>query len=264
MLSEREKDGIRYFVSERLDEAPGALHAFSTRVGGVSLPPFSSLNFDGSGADTPENIGRNRELFAAAAGMSQDELKRLVTLNQVHGGKIITVDAPYDFKRKDADAVITNVIGVPIGILTADCMPALFHDPVKKAASAAHAGWKGTCLKICASTVVAMAEGFGSNPKDIRAAFGPFIGPCCYSVKEDVYAKFKEAFGSDADFFFSEEEGLRLDIGRANRETLLAAGLREENISESALCTACNTGLFFSYRREGASTGRQLSFIMLK
>ncbi|MBI5887846.1 MAG: peptidoglycan editing factor PgeF [Deltaproteobacteria bacterium] len=280
MLREREKNGVRYFVSDEIDDAGGAIHAFLTRKGGVSSPPFASLNFDARAkdrdADTPENIARNRSIFADAMGLSGAQMKRLVILNQVHGVRIITVDAGYDFEigveppqgvkppQKDADAVITDVIGTPIGILTADCLPVLLYDPVKKAVGAAHAGWKGAYQKIGALTVAVMRERFGSDPGDIRAALGPFIGPCCYAVKDDVRAKFKEAFGSDAGLFFSGQDGLRLDIGKANVKTLLDAGLREENIAANGPCTACNSGLFFSYRKENGRTGRQISVIMLR
>lgn len=263
MLREREKNNVRYFVSDKINEA-GALHAFSTRKGGVSSPPLASLNFDSRDADAPENIARNRSLFADAIGLSGAEMERLVTLNQVHGDALITVDAGYDFKMKDADAMITNVAGTPIGILTADCQPILLFDPVKKVVGAAHAGWKGAYLKIGGLTVVAMRERFGSDLKDIRAALGPFIGPCCYAVKGDVHARFKEAFGSNAGLFFSGQDGLSLDIGKANVKTLLDAGLVKENIEVSGLCTACRNDLFFSYRKEEGRTGRQISVIMLR
>lgn len=272
MLRERKKNGIRYFASDKIDGTGGVIHAFSTRIGGVSAPPFASLNFDardkakgeGGDADAPGNITHNRSVFANAIGLSNAEEKRLVTLNQVHGDAVITIDADYDFKGKNADAMITDVAGTPIGILTADCLPMLLYDPVKKAVGAAHAGWKGAYLKIGALTVAAMREKFGSKPKDIRAALGPFIGPCCYAVKNDVRVRFKEAFGDDAARFFSGQDGLCLDIGRANVKTLLDAGLLEENISANGPCTACGNALFFSYRKENNRTGRQISVIMLK
>lgn len=280
MLREREKNGVRYFVSDEINEAGGAIHAFLSRKGGVSSPPLASLNFDArakdGNADAPENIARNRSVFADVLGLSGAQMKRLVIPNQVHGAKIITVDAEYDFKtgveplqgveppQKDADAVITNLTCAPVGILTADCLPMLLYDPVNKAVGAVHAGWKGAYLKIGALTVAAMRERFGSSPKDIRAALGPFIGPCCYAVKDDVRAQFKEAFGSDAGLFFSGQDGLSLDIGKANVKTLLDAGLREENIAANGPCTACNSGLFFSYRKENGRTGRQISVIMLR
>jgi len=273
MLREREKNNIRYFASDNISEAGGVIHAFSTRIGGVSGPPFASLNLNAGDADAPENIARNRSIFADAIGLSCAEEKRLVTLNQVHGDTVIAIDADYDFKEKNSeppqggDAMITDVVGTPIGILTADCLPILLYDPVKKAVGAAHAGWKGTYLKIGALTAAAMQERFGSKPGDIRAAFGPFIGPCCYAVKDDVHAKFKKAFGTDAAGFFSPPlqtcGGISLDIGRANVKTLLDAGLLKENISANGSCTACGSALFFSHRKENGRTGRQINVIML-
>lgn len=262
MLKQSAKGGIRYFFSESLDKR-GVVHGFLARTGGASPPPFNSLNFDDRGADTPENIIRNRELFKNVFGLSALGLKNLVIMNQVHGSSVIAVDSAFDFKRPDADAAVTNLKHAPLGILTADCMPALFYDPANKAIGAAHAGWKGTLEDVCVKTIKAMRGAFGSRPEEIIAAFGPYIGPCCYNVKDDMLDKFKTAFGGSAQDFFVKRNGLCLNIGKANLNRLLSAGLRPENISSTAPCTSCENSRFFSYRKENGKTGRQLSFIML-
>jgi hypothetical protein len=135
---------------------------------------------------------------------------------------------------------------------------------------AVHAGRKGTVLNIAGKAVDAMLKNFGSNASDIRAAIGPSIGPCCYSVGEDVFGEFKGAFGSGAGEYFRFGDETTLDLARVNADQLVSSGLLSENIETAGLCTSCETKRFFSYRREvagggpHAKTGRQLSFIMLK
>lgn len=262
MLIEDRLDGIRFLKSNAVSRHPGVLHGFLTRVGGVSPAPYDSLNLDERGADAGENVSMNRDALMRAFRLATPP----VTLNQVHGSTIITVDDTYLRSaggKKDADAVITALPGVPVGVLTADCVPILMYDAKKGAAAAVHAGWRGTLGMVAKKSVEAMRNSFGSNPEDILAAIGPHIGPCCYTVREDVRASFRESFGERADGAFIELEDLRLDLGKANAEALLLAGLRPSNIEMKAPCTACSRALFFSYRRDGAATGRQLSFIMI-
>lgn len=241
----------------------GLVHAFFSRRGGASAGEFASLNFDPRGGDPAGNIERNKTAAGAAFGVSLD---RLVNPTQVHGNTVVVLDAENvkSCKGVEADAVVTNVPGVPIGILTADCLPVLLYDPVKKVVGCAHAGWRGTLLDVCGWTVAAMKESFGSNTKDIIVALGPHIKSCCYEVSGDVYAAFEKAHGKDLPYFSRNGKTLTLDIGGANRIFLLAAGLKEENIIDVSVCTSCKVSDFFSYREENGKTGRQLSFIMLK
>lgn len=240
------------------------MHGFIARTGGVSLPPFSSLNFDCRGTDPPENIARNTRLLTAGLSLRSGALSNLFTMNQVHASSVIELTDISGLKKYDADAVITNLGNVPLGILTADCMPVLFYDPANKAIGAAHAGWKGTLEDISVKTLNAMQRRFGSKAEDVLAAFGPYIGPCCYTVGKDLHEKFTAAFGNTAnDYFTNKDNSLRLDIGKANFSRLVLNGVRPENIERDAPCTSCETNIFFSYRRENGATGRQLSFIML-
>jgi len=256
------KDGISYFQSSLL-ESPQVIHAFLSRRGGVSDPPFDTLNFDPRDADTKENIEKNFERVSGAFGF---DTGLLVTVNQVHGSGVLLVDDTVQHLRKkiDADAVITAVPGVPIGMLTADCLPVLLFDPVNRAVAAVHAGWKGSAAGVVLKTVEAMKKNFGSRPCDLITALGPYIGPCCYTIGENVAAEFERNFGAGSVDYIQNIYGeMRLDIGMANIAQLVEAGLQRERISMEAACTSCNNGLFFSYRKESGVTGRQLSFIML-
>lgn len=274
-MKEVSKDGVVYFASGSIPEQ-GAAHAFFSRNGGVSPEPFATLNFAVKVGDTPENVGENRARVARALGLP---LKETVTARQVHGSEVAIVEAGVAFDPAvEADAVLTGVSGVPVGVLTADCLPVLLYDPVKKAVGAVHAGWRGTVLGVAASAVRTLRTNFGSEPGDIRAVFGPRIGPCCYSVKMDVYREFESAFGAKAKGFFRNNGGLKCDLSEANRSLLLDTGLAPGNVDTEAPCTACDTEMFFSYRKEVCGgrltnvetsvetndTGRLLSFIMLR
>jgi polyphenol oxidase len=181
------------------------------------------------------------------------------------------------------DASVTDTPGLLLGAQTADCMPILLVDPKKRAVAAIHAGWRGTLRRIVQKTVGRMQMEYGSKPGDLLAAIGPSIGPCCYEVAAEFVTKFTAQF-ADADEFFDEArtgdepnplqwlnmqppghqpppKNVHLDLWKANRSQLLAAGLRPQNIYSSDLCTGCRRDLFFSYRKEGEVSGRMLSVI---
>ncbi len=282
----KETQGIKY-LSCQLLERQAVVHGFLTRIGGVSPAPFESLNFDFR-TDSKENILRNKGLLAKAFPLTAE---RLITLNQTHGDKVFVANEHFHtlplYERgikgdsaavdaahhPQADAIVTSLKHTPIGVLTADCLPALLYDPVKKAVGAAHAGWKGALLKIAQKTVQTMIKSFGSRPEDIIACIGPHIRPCCYAVKEDIIKEFEKAYGDAALDFFKFTNGpalaclkrgsARLNLAKAVSHSLIEEGLARKNICSEALCTACENKLFFSYRKENGRTGMQLSFIML-
>ena len=141
----------------------------------------------------------------------------------------------------------------------------LLLDPVRKAAAVVHAGWKGTALGIAGKTVRAMEAAFGTRPADCLAAIAPAIGASCYEIGEDVAAKFQAAFPAFGEKIVRRVSGRpHLDLWQANYRQLEAAGLLSRHIEIAAVCTACNTGLFFSYRAEKGTTGRIGAMIALK
>ncbi len=254
------KAGMNWHTS-RVIGAPDAAapaHAFLGRTGGISPPPFDSLNINTRVGDAPENITLNTVRVKEAFALKADSI---VTVNQVHGDVTIVADR-VDMPAQDADALITNTPGVPIGVLTADCLPILLYDPSANAVGAVHAGRVGTLLDIASKAVGAMGSAFGSKPSDIRAALGPCIGVCCYEVGEDVFGEIKLALGQRTEEFVSFNPAPVFDVVKANISQLTSAGLLPGNIEASGLCTSCEAELFFSYRRD-KETGRQLSFITL-
>jgi YfiH family protein len=147
-----------------------------------------------------------------------------------------------------------------LNILTADCVPILLYDTKKEVVAAIHAGWRGTHMHIVTKTVQKMIDTFNSNPKDIIAGIAPSIGRCCYEVGEDV----AEHFFDMPQSFTRKDEKYMLDLPLINKEQLLIAGLKEESIEMSHICTSCNVERFFSYRKEQGCSGRFMSTIGLK
>ena len=158
---------------------------------------------------------------------------------------------------EDCDALITDRKGVMLTILTADCVPILLFDAKRNVIGAVHAGWRGTKQEILFKTVQKMQQEFGSNPTDIIAGIAPSIGRCCYEVGEDVAQHFFEEEGA----FSKKEDKFMLDLPYLNKIQLLKAGLLEQNIEMSGICTACEVESYFSYRKEQGCSGRFMSMI---
>lgn len=234
-----------------LDKVNGMVHAFTTREGG--------LGDRKDGARNPDDW----TVVADAFGICID---RVVTVEQVHGENIVLVDDlnVRDVRTVHADALITSVPGIAVGVETADCVPVLLFDPVTPAVAAVHAGWKSTVKKIVQKTVHRMHEEFGSEAARLIALIGPAIGPECYEVDEPVMGRVRDAFS-----FWSEvsiprgNDHWSLDLVTANRLELLQIGLDKQNVHVLGLCTSCRRDRFYSFRAEGR-TGRMLSVIMIK
>ena len=160
----------------------------------------------------------------------------------------------------DCDALITDQKGIMLCILTADCVPILLCDPKKEVVAAVHAGWRGTEAKIVVKTVKKMQTEFGCTPSDIVAGIGPAIGSCCYEVGEDVAKHFRYR----PNVLEEKDNGkYMLNLPLENRLQLMDAGLLKTQIEQSGICTACNSGTYFSYRKEQGCSGRFMSLIGL-
>jgi YfiH family protein len=259
---------------------PWLVHGFSTRLGGVSeLNGEKALNLSFMDWDQRGNVEENRRRLQAAVGGRE---LTLVPMKQIHSDVVRVFHEASGAARK-GDASTTNRAGILLGVQTADCVPILLVDPKKPAVAAIHAGWKGTLSRITEKTIGRMRMEFGSRPPDLLAAIGPSIGPCCYEVAAEFVSIFTVQFADAAEYFDearSGEEpnplqwlnmmppghqpppkGVHLDLRKANRSQLLAAGLGAQNIFESNLCTGCRTDLFFSYRKQGPQSGRLMSVI---
>lgn len=279
----RTSSGLKLLQIPAFSKLPWLIHAFSTSPRGVSvLEDEKVLNLGFTDLDTRENVLENRRRLQKAAGAKDFPL---VTLKQIHSDVVRLFDSTPSEPCK-GDASITNRPGLLLAIQTADCVPILLVDPKKRAIAAIHAGWRGTLARIAAKTVGKMQMHFATNPRDLLAAIGPSIGPCCYEVGTEVATQFLSQF-ADAPAYFDEfrtgdepnpiqwlnmmppghqppPKGVLLDLRKANRSQLLSAGLRPQNIHTIDLCTACHPDLLFSYRKRGPQSGRLMSIIAVR
>lgn len=258
----RERDGVKVLVSSALEQA-GFTNGFSTRLGGVSAFPAGDLNLAGFNEDDAENIYENRRRFLKAF----DGDFRLAMVWQVHGDQIKTVDSIDDIgdSEEKADAVVSNIPNILAGAKTADCVPVLIGDPVTGAFAAIHAGWRGTVQSIVVKAVQKLKDLYGADPTNMIAAIGPAAGCSNYEIGTDVIEAFAANFDGSEKYFKTTREGHALvDLHHANRDQLIAAGLKDANIYTAPFCTMERSDLFFSYRLEKqryGKTGRLLSVI---
>jgi YfiH family protein len=197
----------------------------------------------------------------------------LVTVHQIHGATVRVAGAadvghgaqPGSETLGQADAIITREPGVALMTLHADCMPILLYDPETPAVASIHAGWRGTTEDVAGATVAAMQREFGSRPEQLRAFLGAAIGRCCYEVGDEVVAAWRDQAGDEGDTAL-DWTGPRwhLDLRAANRLLLVRAGLSEELIDVSDICTRCQPDEWFSHRGQGPLTGRFAALIALR
>ena len=264
----KENKGVTYLTYPALEELSGFVHAFSTRLGGVSEGIYSSMNLSFTRGDDENSVMENYRRLAEAVGLS---VENIVTSDQTHTANVrviteadrgngITKPRPYT----DVDGMITNVPGLVLATFYADCVPLYFIDPVRKAIGLSHSGWRGTAAHIGAVTVRRMQEEYGSLPEDIYGAIGPSICQECYEVSEDVILEFQKTFPEQSwkDLFYRKENGkYQLNLWEANRQIMLEAGLIEEHISLPGLCTCCNPEFLFSHRASRGKRGNLGAFL---
>lgn len=239
---------------------------FTTRNGGVSRPPYNSLNLGFNTDDPKYNVEGNRSTMARAFGIP---MHLLLTVRQVHGTDVLVIDEPNPdlshFLTIECDAVVTNQAGIMIGILVADCFPVLLFDPQQKVAAVAHVGWRGAAAGILAKTVEAMEMNFDSRPDRLLAAVGPGIGAHRYEVDRPVRDAFRSGTGHWEEISSEVTLGKwHLDLRRSCQLQLTDAGLDPDRVTAADEDTCCHRELFFSYRRDHGKTGRQMGFVLLR
>lgn len=238
---------------------------FTTRNGGVSRPPYNSLNLGLNTDDPPYNVEGNRSTLARAFDLAQHQM---LTVRQVHGSDILVLDEPNPdlthFLNVECDAIITDQPGFLIGILVADCFPVLLFDPNRKVIAAVHIGWRGAAAGLLGKSIRAMQNCFGCRPEQLLAAVGPGIGAHSYEVDRPVREAFRQGSGHWEEIAKEVELGKwHLDLRQSCLLQLAEEGLQDKNIDVAEECTCCHRELFFSYRRDHGKTGRQMGFLML-
>ncbi len=248
----------RVIHSSLLGSASVVAHGFCTRVGGVSDGAWASLNVGYGTGDDPSRVDENIRRIASQAGVETVHLA-----SQVHGNRVIVLGRGFDpnsVRAEMADCLATNLRGVTLGVRTADCVPILLADPEVPAVAAVHAGWRGTVARVARVAVETLIDRFDAAPDRLLAAIGPAIGPCCYRVGDEV----AEEIERTAPGALSARLGSSwVDLARANELALIDAGVLEVHVERVGGCTACDAENYFSHRRDGGMTGRQLAYISL-
>lgn len=237
-----------------------APHGFTTRSGGASAGHYAALNLGLSSGDDRATVEGNRDTLLAHLGFARGEV---CCFDQVHGDRVSAGDPGWFVE--EADAAVTARDDVLLVVSNADCVPLLFHDPVRRVVGAAHCGWKGTAAKLAAKVVRTMAERHGSDPADVRVALGPCIRGDCYQVGEEVIARFAGGF-TETVWRPDPTAGGRylLDLPAANAFALVETGVSPEHVLDLGRCTHCEPDVFYSHRRDRGLTGRHWAYVSLR
>jgi polyphenol oxidase len=263
-----ERDGLAAYRFDMLS-GQGVDALISTRPGGVSTDPYTSLNLGLGVGDEEEAVLANRRRLFATYGLP---LNRSVWSRQVHSDRIAIVGtADAGSGALDAstaidatDALVTAAVDVPLCVTVADCVPIAIHDPKLAVIALVHAGWGGTVLRIASQTVEEMRSRFGSDTADLIVGIGPSIGPDRYEVGADVIAGVRESYGARADELLRPRGDGKalLDLWTANRLDLESAGVEPAKIEVAGISTADTPDRLYSYRAE-SRTGRLAAVICL-
>lgn len=271
ILQEVKSKGLPFLTFPLLEETGTVIHGFSTRMGGVSEGKYSTLNFAFTCGDHPAHVMEN---YRRMAGALDTEVSRMVLTHQTHtthvrvvteedGGKCILRERDYT----DVDGLITNVPGLTLVTLYADCVPLYLVDPVHRAIGLSHSGWRGTVGRMGKVTMDAMARTYGSRPEDMLACIGPSICQDCYEVGEEVAVQFRDGF-READWpllLLDKGNGsYQLNLWKANEIIFMEAGITPGHLQTTDLCTHCNPDYLFSHRACGFERGNLGAFLCLK
>lgn len=266
-IYKRTNKGTGLYCAEALDKAGGVSHGFSTREGGITVdPPKASLNLSWTRCGSPEEVIANFKIFAEGAGIDYDGM---AVVNHEHGANVLRIAHEhrgrgfYKDPLPPCDGIITDDPTVTLVTSHADCGAYFFYDPVHRAIGMAHAGWKGTLLRIGAEMARRMAEEFDTDPSDIIAATGPCICRECFEVDADLGEKFQSEFGYPGISRPGRQGKAYVDLELAAAVQFVEAGIRPESITLMNACTYENRQHFFSHRRDKGITGSMAAYIKL-
>ena len=226
---------------------------FTTRLGGVSLPPFDTLNLGYETGDDQSVVKENHTILYRFLNIDESDV---AVMEQVHGTRIGVIDS--GGVSPATDGLITSSPNIMLGVKCADCIPLLLFDPAHKVAGVVHCGWRTLVNGIAEKAVNIMAAYRGTVPNDVIAAMGPSAGACCYEIGMDVARHLhpKSVNARNGQLF--------TDLRTELTYRLMILGLRSRNIEIIPDCTICNEHLYFSYRRNGMKSGRIMGYIMIK
>lgn len=247
----KEKDGLVWFEFSLLQRYPEIRHATFTRLGGVSLGPYQSLNTSFSVGDEPKHVEENRKRIENAL-----QARFIVTGEQIHSDKVVAVSEPISQEIAGCDALITNTSEIALMSKHADCQAAIFYDPVKRVIANVHAGFRGSALNIYKKTIAAMQEHFSSKPENILVCISPSLGP-----ESAEFIHYKKELPEE--FWQFQEKPLYFNFWKISEWQLKQAGILPEHIEIAQMDTYANPTDFFSFRRNKI-TGRLATLILFK
>jgi polyphenol oxidase len=250
------------FLTSPLLARAGFRHAFFTRRGGHSRPPFDSLHFGSTGHDV-DDLAANMQTAAEAIDIDPN---RLYLVTQVHGRDAAVVrgnEERGEVLAKLADVLVSSSRGVACGIRVADCVPVLVADRISGAVAAIHSGWQGTAVNVVSAGVTALRHELGQDG-DLVAAIGPHIEVCCFEVDDDIANGLRACAPETESIDRTRGRRPHVDLRKIVRAQLAALGVRDQAIDDVPGCTACDTARFFSYRRDRAKSGRLLAAIAVR
>ena len=263
-------ESVPYLVYNSLSEIKFIKHGFSTRLGGVSEGIFKSMNLAFNRGDYPDCVIENYRRICDSIGLDFYSLTASAQDHHTFVRRVTSADKGVGiYKPRDmqsVDALITNEPGLTLVTYYADCTPLFFVDTKRQAIGLAHAGWRGTVGRIGGKVIAEMTERFGTNPSDLVCAIGPAISKCCYEVDKacaDEFYKLEDLDNSKF-IFPTENNKFMIDLLETNRQILVKAGVREENITVSDLCTKCNSSLLWSHRATGGQRGTMCALMCIK
>lgn len=267
-----ECQGAPYLSFKALDNTGLVINGFSTRMGGVSKGKFATMNFSYSRGDEPADVLENFTRMARALKVDRDRMVVSCQTHTVNVRRVTEADQGKGVIRerdyRDVDGLITDVPGLTLVTFYADCVPLYLVDPVHRAVGLSHSGWRGTLKGMGRVTLEAMREAFGTRPRDVIAAIGPSICKDCFEVGEEVVREFETVFDPVCHPELFNPKGVpgkyRLNLWRANEIIFREAGVQEEHIHTTNICTMCNSDILFSHRKVGEERGNMGAFLCIR
>ncbi len=265
-----QKEGVSFWQSPLLLQAGLVNHGFSTRFGGISTGPYASMNLSVTRMENLKEVQQNYDIALGSLGIQKSDT---VLVDGVHGVNIKRVGMqhkgdglikPYEEGGENFDGMVTDIPGIALVTIHADCTPLFVLDLKKAAIGLCHAGWRGTVDGMGLQMVSKMRQAFGSEPEDLLCVIGPHIGACCFEVHEDVAQRFRDAFPGFGGIQPAADAGkYNVDLTLAMAFQLFCAGVTAHHVNIAHLCTCCNEALFHSYRRDGLTCGAMASFLQI-
>lgn len=257
----REVQGIPFYSCRAFENVPGLRHGFSTRRGVSSSGKDDSFNLGGVPEDAPGCVAARRRRFLSALDF---EDAQLATLRQIHSDQVhIIRENAGQWNHPEGDALVTQIPGIALAILVADCLPILIADLATRTVAAIHSGWRGTRAGILGKTIRTMREVFGCDPLNLLIAIGPAIRACCYEVGAEIAEEFEVAYPGIRLATPARPGKYFLDLRRALDVQLAESGVPGGNVYDLGACTRCNRGEFHSFRADGDRSGRMMAVIGL-